>query len=205
MSFNEHIRSSNELSPVCPAAVWRHSHCSVRPLWIWLAAYCFKEKMMKRRDWICVAVIEFQFTPPRRGRLDADTLKAAMIEFQFTPPRRGRPVAIAINNVKLNFNSRPREGGDISSGISVSQYMDFNSRPREGGDRQIVRSDRYVPISIHAPAKGATAISAALGVDWEFQFTPPRRGRLCGKTVDSCTKISIHAPAKGATPVQYLL
>ena len=55
-------------------------------------------------------------------------------------------------------------------------------------------------ISIHAPAKGATAHMAALARQVAFQSTLPRRERrfmqpyLLGRHL-----ISIHAPAKGAT------
>ena len=56
---------------------------------------------------------------------------------------------------------------------------DFNPRSREGSDpdTHIMRS--RVPISIHAPVKGAT-----------LDFVIPRGDK----------GISIHAPVKGATP-----
>ena len=56
-------------------------------------------------------------------------------------------------------------------------------------------------ISIHAPAKGATASRMREGRDkHEFQSTLPRRERrkVC-KRLHCGAVISIHAPAKGAT------
>ena len=58
----------------------------------------------------------------------------------------------------------------------VSWY--FNSRPREGGDSGGAEAQRSQPISIHAPAKGATDMLLWIAPFFEFQFTPPRRGRL---------------------------
>ena len=100
-------------------------------------------------------------------------------EFQFTPLREGRPQV-------------QREWGD-------AKY--FNSRPCERGDADIaaIKADK-VTISIHAPARGATArknrkrrnpnyfnsrpcergdlaVSAAKSIVVVFQFTPLREGR----------------------------
>ena len=56
---------------------------------------------------------------------------------------------------------------------------DFNPRSREGSDRYGAdRYRRYAKISIHAPARGATALDALVLPD---------------------AVISIHAPARGAT------
>ena len=54
----------------------------------------------------------------------------------------------------------------------------FNPRSREGSDRFPAGSSDTQPISIHAPAKGATHGGDGSGL---------------------CDTISIHAPAKGAT------
>ncbi len=55
----------------------------------------------------------------------------------------------------------------------------FNPRSREGSDLWVWRAKRYAFISIHAPAKGATA-----------------KNSVSKRTIEA---ISIHAPAKGAT------
>ena len=54
----------------------------------------------------------------------------------------------------------------------------FNPRSREGSDFAAFTTPSLMPISIHAPAKGATPVSSVIDQ------------RIC---------ISIHAPAKGAT------
>ena len=57
-------------------------------------------------------------------------------------------------------------------------HADFNPRSREGSDEHRLASCPGKPISIHAPAKGATQME---------------------QVVDTDLNISIHAPAKGAT------
>ena len=54
------------------------------------------------------------------------------------------------------FNPRSREGSDNSPDRDHNNDRNFNPRSREGSDkaRMIARID--APISIHAPAKGAT-------------------------------------------------
>ncbi len=56
-----------------------------------------------------------------------------------------------------NFNPRSREGSDADKVTGETFSVDFNPRSREGSDfiRAIVAS--FTLISIHAPAKGATA------------------------------------------------
>ena len=54
----------------------------------------------------------------------------------------------------------------------------FNPRPREGGDLSGIDMFDLEGVSIHAPAKGATA---------------------CQVAEQALLKVSIHAPAKGAT------
>ena len=57
-----------------------------------------------------------------------------------------------------------------------------------------------MPISIHAPAGGATEYADLIFEGKKFQFTPLREGRpLPALThIETCI-ISIHAPAGGAT------
>ncbi len=98
----------------------------------------------------------------------------------------------------------------------------FQSTPprRERLSKPTFRASLSV-ISIHAPAKGATAQPATTEKAKQFQSTPPRRERQVGLKAMGLTKyfnprpregsdcdieiefsilkISIHAPAKGAT------
>ena len=102
------------------------------------------------------------------------------ILFQFTPLREGRPLYVhLILPARVHFNSRPCERGDFFARPLFHSFI----------------------ISIHAPARGATALTVENGlVHRQFQFTPLREGRR--QLVSSNTHadfISIHAPARGAT------
>ena len=130
----------------------------------------------------------------------------SVCRFQSTLPRRERP-----NAVCTFFNERH-----------------FNPRSREGSDNNHLHKPLPQRISIHAPAKGATAImstSAATidnfnprsreGSDYVLRmhasrlwnFNPRSRegsdAKQCANTESQ--SISIHAPAKGATPMQQRL
>ena len=119
--------------------------------------------------------------------------------FQFTPLREGRRTPRQPPLSLLYFNSRPSARGDV-----VAQHV----------RRQII-------ISIHAPPRGATCITASSNSSSAFQFTPLREGRLCrgvraprpchfnsrpsargdrnGRYTAATVVISIHAPPRGAT------
>ena len=75
-----------------------------------------------------------------------------------------------------------------------------STRPR-GARRRPAECDAPAePVSIHAPARGATAFKRGLNACFLFQSTRPRGARqifaaFYGLTYD----VSIHAPARGAT------
>ena len=62
-----------------------------------------------------------------------------------------------------DFNSRPRVGGDINRPFVVFARRNFNSRPRVGGDKEGIFPAAVEPISIHAPAWGATMTPEVTG------------------------------------------
>ena len=122
-------------------------------------------------------------------------------KFQSTPPRRERQMVCLKSNNQERFQSTPprRERLEDSDGVTMRTI-----------------------ISIHAPAKGATAPKFIPFTLEQFQSTPPRRERLgiilhlLKITIFQSTpprrerlnlieesrqrqQISIHAPAKGAT------
>ncbi len=120
-----------------------------------------------------------------------------------------------------DFNPRSREGSDFHRHPAGQRHKNFNPRSREGSDLQAHCPHHPQKISIHAPAKGATADMQAYVQKCRFQSTLPRRERrstwfrglktgyfnprsregsdldIKGLTIDF--GISIHAPAKGAT------
>ena len=65
------------------------------------------------------------------------------------------------------FNPRSHEGSDVSPPAHVDDYHCFNPRSHEGSDRLPCCSAISCGVSIHAPTKGATAISAKNS----FQFS----------------------------------
>ena len=78
----------------------------------------------------------FQSTLPRRERPVYHSVEGSFSLFQSTLPRRERPSCSSSRSLTIrHFNPRSREGSDL---ISFAQ------------------SDAVTPISIHAPAKGAT-------------------------------------------------
>ena len=62
-----------------------------------------------------------------------------------------------------NFNPRSREGSDAANIKALLNSVDFNPRSREGSDELLELLELpELPISIHAPARGATSqVSAA--------------------------------------------
>ena len=80
-------------------------------------------------------------------------------------------------------------------------FENFNPRSRKGSDLSTpsVDAGTFV-ISIHAPARGATATHRNILRFCEFQSTLPQGERLCHPQNNTVQiQISIHAPARGAT------
>ncbi len=126
------------------------------------------------------AVVLFQSTPPRGGRqnhckgrraprhisIHAPARGATLGQqtadkvslFQSTPPRGGRLYRpVQYPPCVYDFNPRPREGGDDILAPATESELHFNPRPREGGDGVVEHRFNLHNISIHAPARGATA------------------------------------------------
>jgi len=193
-----------------------------------------------------VPALSFQSTPPRGGRPLLSTCRRSRVSFnprprvggdslrrdtppgreafQSTPPRGGRRFYVAAYGGNNTFQSTPPRGGrrQARCGGTVDLHR-FNPRPRVGGDAGGGRYARCRPVSIHAPAWGAT-FSPCSGRDGTacfnprprvggdritggdpssrktFQSTPPRGGRH-DDFIATCYRrsVSIHAPAWGAT------
>jgi len=72
---------------------------------------------------------------PAKGATHNLRVMVRLVQFQSTPPRRGRLYLITRSSMDWGFNPRPREGGDPCD----------------------PETKRPLVVSIHAPAKGATA------------------------------------------------
>ncbi len=165
----------------------------------------------------------FQSTPPRGGRLRRRCILRGCHQFQSTPPRGGRrlPVHHELVDVHVSihapargatdfdigdvlplegFNPRPREGGDSPEAEARTCLRGFNPRPREGGDLRRRFPGYAGPVSIHAPARGATRCHGERVYLPGVSIHAPARGATALKTRVTCSSaVSIHAPARGAT------
>ena len=186
----------------------------------------------------------FQSTLPRRERRAAGLFALFVELISIHAPAKGATGDVLfIQSESYNFNPRSREGSDITcpvcgykfsgfqstlprrerrfsnSVLSIPGY--FNPRSREGSDTPSLALQKQCPISIHAPAKGATLFYRLFYLSGQFQSTLPRRERHpfigFAKAMSnfnprsregsdrrnfvfgSNLRISIHAPAKGAT------
>ena len=144
----------------------------------------------------------FQSTLPRRERHVDSLICLPVVIISIHAPAKGATLFRAVCKIiSSNFNPRSREGSDPRYLLIRIRSQYFNPRSREGSDIMVQITSVGIIISIHAPAKGATAAPPRqVGAPIRFQSTLPRRerprvarrGRVGGA-------ISIHAPAKGAT------
>ncbi len=145
---------------------------------------------------------KFQSTPPHGGRHANCAIRSGWQKVSIHAPawgatqaRRALPASVA------SFNPRPRMGGDLTeTNPALKPAESFNPRPRMGGDRRMpcqgTRRIRFQstpphggrptagcfltpwgPVSIHAPAWGATKFGGIKTTNPEFQSTPPHGGR----------------------------
>ena len=121
----------------------------------------------------------FQSTLPRRERRKIPLWYTTTASFQSTLPRRER---------------RPQYRTIIHS------IVYFNPRSREGSDKLVFAVTNPSNISIHAPAKGATAVPIGKIIVCIYFNPRSREGSDLEQTKwADLLEISIHAPAKGAT------
>ena len=141
----------------------------------------------------------FQFTPPHGGRHTHLTERRTH-HISIHAPARGatahlehlpQPVVISIHApargatcatsdiapAAPQFQFTPPHGGRHCYGGSRLHFWHFNSRPRTGGDaRGLEPLCTTLGISIHAPARGATALPAALAAATKDFNSRPRTG-----------------------------
>ena len=105
----------------------------------------------------------FQSTLPRRERLLMRFMLSSRVKlFQSTLPRRERLEGNGSNRRFYSyFNPRSREGSDWESAhkITQGQAISIHAPAKGATARKIQSLEAKIVISIHAPAKGATAIS----------------------------------------------
>ena len=138
------------------------------------------------------------------------------------PARGATALCRRASSRRCRFNSRARMGRDVAGGREMKNAVVFQfTRPHGARQRRAVRH-RSRPVSIHAPAWGATRSGpgrqgrfrrfnsraregrdrlARVGfIDMVFQFTRPRGARpFEPAAMRPWRRVSIHAPARGAT------
>ena len=122
---------------------------------------------------------KFQSTLPRGERLQPARERSRSQKFQSTLPRGERPPFEALNVPYIEFQSTLPRGERLNNGGNAGLAYEFQSTlPR--GERPMFEKFLFpeCPISIHAPARGATSACPCY---------------------HHSTLISIHAPARGAT------
>ena len=98
------------------------------------------------------------------------------------------------------FNPRAREGRDVSkSEIAFCDLVSIHA-PAKGATAPIPTSAQSLNVSIHAPAKGATQeVNKRDEASWVSIHAPAKGATITGKATTLTDTVSIHAPAKGAT------
>ena len=120
----------------------------------------------------------FQSTRPRGAR----HTKRRVVDHPtcFNPrARAGRDGSSpGIMTITVSFNPRARAGRDMSSRTRLELLGCFNPRARAGRDKSHPIHRACKRVSIHAPARGATARRAHAVQLKAFQSTRPRGARL---------------------------
>ena len=110
-----------------------------------------------------IAAAAPSFNPRTREGCDLvlSILRLHRRRFQSTHPRGVRPRGNTILLALICFNPRTREGCDQAESRRLLNLSSFNPRTREGCDCVGDISMSINPVSIHAPARGATSISSS--------------------------------------------
>ena len=77
--------------------------------------------------------------------------------FNPRPRAGGDTLTEVVDIIHNSFNPRPRAGGDLNYLKGIKLKDCFNPRPRAGGDSTLIKTLTNGKVSIHAPARGATA------------------------------------------------
>ena len=144
---------------------------------------------------------EFQSAPPHGGRLVRFVMEEGTKPFQSAPPHGGRPGSRRKRLAAPCFNPRPRTGGDCAAAVSAAAPV-FQSAPPHGGRRRDEGSrDRgWLPVSIRAPARGATALSGLCRPRLAVSIRAPARGAT--RAIERSTLVQSAPPHGGRLAVQ---
>ena len=143
----------------------------------------FNSRPCERGDLAFVAYVAMDISisipaPARGATKEVYTFDPDLAEFQFPPLREGRRRQRGQKGNNKIFQFPPLREGRLPLPGNLPGLGDFNSRPCERGDTCGRTTGAARPISIPAPARGATHAAS-------LNYVP--------------LKISIPAPARGAT------
>ena len=99
-----------------------------------------------------------------------------------------------------SFNPRACAGRDTDRTPGPDWLYGFNPRARAGRDVDMAHPQPHRLVSIHAPARGATASTGVTIEHNDVSIHAPARGATGHKQHGPASSpVSIHAPARGAT------
>ncbi|AVT81262.1 hypothetical protein RPYSC3_24010 [Rhodopseudomonas palustris] len=115
-------------------------------------------------------------------------------------PARGATVLKAASGCASAFRSTLPRGERPCDRCVARVWRSFDPRSRAGSDGRLGGAGRSDPVSIHAPARGATDVHHRRHPDLGVSIHAPARGAtVMLRRMGGVAKVSIHAPARGAT------
>ena len=159
---------------------------------------------------------------PTKGATVMAALPLSALMFQPTRPRRARRLALCELISKSSFNPRAHEGRDAM--VLIKETSDvfqptrprrarptryrtrrarsgsFNPRAHEGRDPSSLNNFAQMPVSTHAPTKGATqTVPDTKDGDMVSTHAPTKGATILMGGHPEILAVSTHAPTKGAT------
>ena len=102
--------------------------------------------------------VEFQSSPPHKGRPSTPTLKTGHIWISILAPTQRATSYTKKGDAELAFQSSPpHKGRPVGTCLGFTSDTDFNPRPHTKGDQQLRLLRQHYPISILAPTQRATS------------------------------------------------
>ena len=128
------------------------------------------------RDYVDSSKLTISIHAPAKGATNLSASPEGAENISIHAPAKGATtLSFASIFILSNFNPRSREGSDLSMGIMSSSRLQFQSTlPRRERPVSFEVVAWKPLISIHAPAKGATATYVYF-VSWNTDFNPRSR------------------------------
>ena len=137
---------------------------------------------------------------PPRGATRGGKSSEGSKNFNSRPSARGDPTSSRHERRRRPFQFTPLREGRPSKVVPSQEEEKFQFTPLREGRRERAEFAEFArPISIHAPPRGATAVSATMSRLRDFNSRPSARGDVGIRQQRVTVGISIHAPPRGAT------